>query len=445
MRGSGTVDWVTHHSPTHSPHPLTHSPTHHPLTHTHHTLGFNIGGVGVIAYVWASEYLVFDPDHRMPPRAKQSGAIMQIMWSVGGLCLPGLAYLVPYWKDFVLLLVGLDVVVGLLVFTLVPESPKWLEQSAAGHTDETLFQKMVERCKSYNARCLATHQQPSGYSRLEEEVEEQQDRGLFVTTTSGKMETPTPALAPSQSPLLSKDGSGSVDNVRIGVEVEVEVAEEEVLFIYDDMRKQPSTEVSPVASPEQETLLPGQTSGLFDLVPPTPLVPPSRWRRFMLFASQVCFLEVCCVGFEGGGGGEVGEEGGLRSTTLLTHSDRSTDSDRAAAAPLPTTVPGYDAVLVVRVVHQCLRILWVELECQSFPGQCVRGDGAVECGERSRSTTVDPGGQSVESTVRTVLRYTWRGIGIRRDGHARVRRRRPVGGVARWLDRAHTHGHQYLW
>lgn len=87
-------------------------------------IGFCIGGIGVISYVWGSEYIALDmyaATHRLAelahradpsmvlqvpayrpqgPPDSSGGALFQIFWSFGGMLLPAVAYLIPYWRHY---------------------------------------------------------------------------------------------------------------------------------------------------------------------------------------------------------------------------------------------------------------------------------------------------------------------------------------------------------
>ena len=105
-------------------------------------LGFSVGGIGVISYVWGCEFMAFDVQgalRKLSPEAAvntpipvaatsstRGGALFNISWSVGGMVLPLVAWLIPYWRHFYLFLVAFNLTLGLLLMWLMPESPKWL-------------------------------------------------------------------------------------------------------------------------------------------------------------------------------------------------------------------------------------------------------------------------------------------------------------------------------
>lgn len=89
---------------------------------------------------------MFDPFHQQPARSKAAGALFQTAFSVGGMLLPLVAFLVPHWREFVIVLIAMTAGCGSLVMATVPESPKWLLDK--GRREEATA--LAEHIKVYN-------------------------------------------------------------------------------------------------------------------------------------------------------------------------------------------------------------------------------------------------------------------------------------------------------
>jgi MFS family permease len=101
-------------------------------------LGVTVGGCGVISYVWGTEWANYHVQLSPPEfetgtaidkvrAAAVGGTIFQILWSIGGVVLPLLAWMVPFWRTSLLIICIATAVGGTVVLLAVPESPKWLQ------------------------------------------------------------------------------------------------------------------------------------------------------------------------------------------------------------------------------------------------------------------------------------------------------------------------------
>ena len=95
--------------------------------------GMGIGACGVISYCWASEfclsykrYSISGGDVDFPAIVMRTGIAFQIMWSCGGCLLPLVAYMFPYWRHLILMIMCIVFIVGVAVLVVVPESPEWI-------------------------------------------------------------------------------------------------------------------------------------------------------------------------------------------------------------------------------------------------------------------------------------------------------------------------------
>jgi MFS family permease len=171
--------------------------------------GFSVGANGVISYVWGVEWMLFfcqpdlgsirsrasdicedsdsDLDHSLSfdkknesdtasdialrrsrqPTAEsfystsdtftrsqtRGSALFQLMWSFGGIVLSLLAFLVPYWRYLLFVVILVTIAVMVLVVSYVPESPKWLlEQIDSGNVEcAEKFDNVLTLIKNYHS------------------------------------------------------------------------------------------------------------------------------------------------------------------------------------------------------------------------------------------------------------------------------------------------------
>ncbi|XP_033124966.1 organic cation transporter protein-like [Anneissia japonica] len=86
-----------------------------------------------------------------PSRRSLAGTFISVQWSIGYMIASLYAYLIPYWRFLILAMVITDICICIMIFWLVPESPRWLHAVNEVETTEKILKQACKFTKDPQA------------------------------------------------------------------------------------------------------------------------------------------------------------------------------------------------------------------------------------------------------------------------------------------------------